>query len=138
MELSEDTYTSIDILTPNQSEAATLTGIEPTDQESAAGVARSLISMGVPTAIVKMGELGVYYASADESGFVPPHSVETVDTVAAGDAFGAALAVALAEGQDLSDAVALGAAAGALAVTKPGAQDAMPSRSEVEALHAGS
>ena len=65
---------------------------------------------------------------------MPAFDVEVVDTVAAGDAFGGALAVALAEGLGLKEAVRYGAAAGALAVTKPGAQDAMPTRAEVDAL----
>ena len=60
--------------------------------------------------------------------------VEAVDTVAAGDAFNGALAVAIAEGRDLEAAMRQAMAAGALAVTKPGAQDSMPSRREVEAL----
>ena len=63
-----------------------------------------------------------------------PHEVEAVDTVAAGDAFGAAMTCALAEGESMVEAVRYGAAAGALAVTRPGAQEAMPTRAEVEAL----
>ena len=73
-------------------------------------------------------------ARSQESGEVSAFRVEAVDTVAAGDAFGGALAVALAEGAGLREAVRFGAAAGALAVTRPGAQEAMPSRREVEAL----
>jgi ribokinase len=65
---------------------------------------------------------------------VPAFDVEQVDTIAAGDAFGAALAVGLSEGRDLENAVRWGAAAGALAVTRRGAQEAMPSRSDVEAF----
>ena len=87
---------------------------------------------------MKLGELGVYYASGSESGHVGPFDVEAVDTIAAGDAFGAGLAVALCEGKSVRDAVRLGAAAGALAVTRPGAQEAMPARHEVEALVARS
>jgi ribokinase len=60
--------------------------------------------------------------------------VDAVDTVAAGDAFNGALAVALAEGHTLSDAVRWGSAAGALAVTRVGAQDSMPTRNAVSAM----
>ena len=63
-----------------------------------------------------------------------PFDVEAVDTVAAGDAFGGALGVALAEGRDLAAAIRFASAAGAVAVTRPGAQAAMPSRDEVESL----
>ena len=127
-------YDTIDVLTPNQTEASFLTGLDVTDVGSAAAVAEALLALGVTLAVVKLGELGVYYASGSESGHVEPFKVEAVDTIAAGDAFGAGLAVALCEGKSIRDAVQFGAAAGALAVTRPGAQEAMPDRHEVEAL----
>jgi ribokinase len=65
---------------------------------------------------------------------VPTVRVEAVDTTAAGDAFTAALAVGLAEGRPMADAVRLGCAAGTLAVTRFGAQPAMPTRAEVDAF----
>lgn len=132
--LPDGAYESVDVLTPNQGEAEALTGIDVNDVDSASGAADALLSRGVPTVVVKLGERGVYYAGRDERGHVPAFRVEAVDTIAAGDAFGAALAVALSEGRGLGDAVRFGAAAGALAVTRPGAQEAMPSRPEVEAL----
>lgn len=130
----EDIYTAVDVLTPNQTEAAYLTGIEVTDITSARRAAQALLDMGVPAAIVKMGDMGALYATRSESGLVPAYKVRVVDTVAAGDAFGAALTVALCEGKSLPDSVRYGAAAGALAVTRPGAQEAMPPRQEVDAL----
>ena len=133
-ELPRDIYAAVDILTPNQIEATFLSGIEVTDTSSAQAAAQALLSRGVPVAVVKMGEQGVYFAAQSGGGHVPPFAVEAVDTIAAGDAFGAALAVALSEGKALPDAVRYGAAAGALAVTRPGAQEAMPARHEVEAM----
>ena len=133
-DIPPDAYPPMDIITPNQTEAAALTGTPATDVASGLGAAEALLERGAAVAVVKMGELGVCYMSRDGSGHVPPYRVEVVDTVAAGDAFGGALAVALAEGTSLDEAVRYGAAAGALAVTKPGAQDAMPGREEVEAL----
>ncbi len=129
-----DIHTAADVLTPNQTEASMLSGVEVTDLASASDAAARLRAMGAPVAIVKLGEEGAYYASTDESGHVPAFSVEAVDTVAAGDAFGAAFAVAAAEGISLGESVRFGAAAGALAVTVPGAQAAMPSRADVERL----
>ncbi len=123
----------VDVLTPNQTEAAALTGIEVTDVASARAAAQALLDRGA-AAVVKLGELGAFYASREGSGHVPTHQVEVVDTIAAGDAFGAALAVGLVEGRGMEQAVRYGVAAGALAVTRPGAQEAMPSRAEVEAL----
>jgi ribokinase len=131
-------YDAVDVLTPNQTEATFLTGLDVTDVASATAAAEALRGLGVPLAVVKLGELGVYYASGSESGHVESLDVEAVDTIAAGDAFGAGLAVALCEGKSVRDAVRLGAAAGALAVTRPGAQEVMPERHEVEALVARS
>ncbi len=129
-----EAYGLIDVLTPNQAEAAALTGVDVTGAASAEAAARALVARGVRAAVVKLGEAGAFYLSNGESGHVAPFEVEAVDTVAAGDAFGAAMTCALAEGKPLSEAVRRGAAAGALAVTRPGAQNAMPTRAEVEAL----
>ena len=134
MELPSKAYAATDILTPNQTEAAFLTGIEVTNVESARRAAEALLARGVGVAVVKLGESGAYYASESGRGHVPSYEVEVVDTVAAGDAFGGALAVGLAEGLALEAAVRFAGAAGAVAVTRPGAQDAMPSRSEIEGL----
>ena len=131
-----EAYALVDVLTPNQSEAAALTGIDVTDVASAESAARALVQRGVRAVVVKMGEHGAFYLSDSDSGYVPPFEVQAVDTVAAGDAFGAAMTCALAEGRPLNEAVRLASAAGALAVTRPGAQDAMPTRAEVEALFA--
>ncbi len=127
-------HAAADVLTPNQTEASMLSGVEVTDLASAADAATRLRATGAPVSLVKLGEQGAYYASEDESGHVPAFTVDVVDTVAAGDAFGAAFAVAAAEGLSLGESVRFGAAAGALAVTVPGAQAAMPSRADVETL----
>ena len=127
-----ETHAAFDIIAPNQSEAEVLTGIQVGDIDSAREAAAILRSRGAPTAIVKLGEDGVVYASGDHTGHIPAFQVDAVDTVAAGDGFAGALAVALAEGQPLEDALRFANAAGALVVTKRGAQDAMPERSQVE------
>ena len=88
----------------------------------------------MPVAIVKMGEAGVFYSSEDDIGYIQSFDVTPVDTVAAGDAFAAALAVAVVENLPLRDAVMFGSAAGALAVTKEGAQVSMPTLAEVGSL----
>lgn len=129
-----EAYAVVDVLTPNQAEAAALTGIDVTDAADAEAAARALIERGVGAVVVKMGENGAFYLSDGDSGYVPPYAVEAADTVAAGDAFGASMTCALAEGKSMAEAVRYGAASGALAVTRPGAQEAMPSRSDVESL----
>lgn len=125
-------YACCDIITPNETDAANLVGFPVTDPDSAAKAAAILLRRGVGAAIVTLGEQGVYYATASSSEYVPAFPVAAVDSVGAGDAFNGALAAALAEGQTLAQGVRLAAAAGALAVTKVGAQDAMPTRQEVE------
>ena len=133
-ELGSEAYRSADVLTPNQVEAATLTGIDVVDPRTARAAAQALREMGAAAAVVKLGERGVSYLSADGGGHVDAYEVDAVDTVAAGDAFCAALAVGLAEGLGMRESVRFGAAAGALAVTRPGAQEAMPHRDEVERM----
>ncbi len=129
-----EAYAATDILTPNESEATSLTGIEVTDERSATAAAEVLLSRGLSVAVVTLGQQGAVYASKEGNGFMAPFQVNAVDTVAAGDAFGAGLAVALSEGMSLGAALRFGSAAGALAVTRSGAQEAMPTRHDVDAL----
>ncbi|NES23232.1 MAG: ribokinase, partial [Symploca sp. SIO3E6] len=125
-ELPSELYQSVDILTPNQVEAAQLVGFSVNGQETAAQAAKVLQQRGVGTVIVKLGEQGAFCATESESFFVPAFPVEAVDTVAAGDAFNGALAVALTKGLSLRQAVVWGSAAGALAATQVGAQTSLP------------
>ncbi len=133
-DLPANAYQVIDIITPNEVEAGVLVGFQPTDRESVAKAAGILRERGARTAIVKLGAKGVYYEGPEGSGFVPAFSVKSVDTVAAGDAFNGGLAVALAEGKPLAEAVRFASAAGALATTRPGAMIAMPYRDETDTL----
>ena len=122
------------VITPNETEAEALVGFAVDGPDSAARAADELLARGAGVAVVKLGVQGAYYATPELSGFQPAFPVLAVDTVAAGDAFNGALAVCLAEGMALPDAVRIACAAGALAVTTTGAQDSMPTRAEVEAL----
>lgn len=130
--LPPEAYRLCHVMTPNELETEVLVGFRPTSLEAAAQAAAVLLERGLETAVIKLGAQGVYYQSTDESGFVEPFRVKSVDTVAAGDAFNGGLAVALAEKRPLAEAVHWGAAAGALATTKPGASAAMPTRKELE------
>ena len=127
-------YEAFDIIAPNQSEAEVLTGVAVEGVESAYEAASILRERGARVALIKLGEQGVVYSADQGVGHVPAFEVDAMDTVAAGDGFAGALAVALAEGQPLEDALRFASAAGALVVTKRGAQDAMPNRVEVEQL----
>ena len=127
-ELPEELYPLVDILTPNEVEASQLVGFPVNDEESAKKAAEVLLQKGVKCAIVKLGAKGVYCSTTRKSFFTPAFSVEIVDTTAAGDAFNGGLAAALCEGLSLNQAVVWGAAAGALAASKSGAQPSLPDR----------
>jgi ribokinase len=133
-ELPDGFVEAADVVAPNRIEAEALTGVRVSDVESAAEAASALRARGVRVAIVKLGGAGCYVDSAEMTGHVPAFEVEPVATVAAGDAFAGGLAVGIAEGMELRDAVQLATAAGALCVTKPGAQDSMPTREEADRL----
>ena len=121
-------------ITPNETEAEALVGFAVDGPEAAARAADDLLARGVGAAVVKLGAQGAYFATPELSGFQPAFPVAAVDTVAAGDAFNGAMAVCMAEGMALPEAVRIACAAGALAVTTTGAQDSMPTRAAVEAL----
>jgi ribokinase len=124
-----------DLICPNQGEAESLTGIVAADAADAARAAKVLQGRGARQVVIKLAERGALTCDQDgTSAQVPAPLVKVVDTVAAGDAFQAALAVALIEGWSLVEATRFACAAGALATTKVGAQDAMPRREDVERL----
>lgn len=132
--LPPELYPVVDIITPNAVEAGQLVNFSVNSLETAEKAATMLQQQGVKTAIVKLGAQGVFCASADQKFFVPAFSVQAVDTVAAGDAFNGGLAAALAQGYSLHEAVTWGAATGALATTKPGAQSSLPTRETLDAF----
>ncbi|MGQ0809880.1 MAG: ribokinase [Nitrospiraceae bacterium] len=125
--LSADILKLVDLLTPNEQEARTLTGCE--DPREAAGV---LLARGARSVIITLGHQGALLRDATRNHVVPSFPVEAIDATAAGDAFNGALACAIAEGQPLDHAIVFANAAGALATTKRGAQDALPSSSEID------
>jgi len=131
-------YPKVTVLTPNETEAELLTGItaeeavNPGQLSWEARAARQLLSFGPKTVIVTLGERGAYLADNSRESVIPTFPVSVVDATAAGDAFSGALAVALAEGKAMEQAVTFANAAGALATTRNGAQPSMASRAEVE------
>ena len=129
--LPDELYALADVMTPNESEAATLTGIPVDDERSAAAAAHTLLARGARTVIIKLGARGALVADANGERLWTAFAVTPVDTVAAGDAFNGGLAVALSEGRSFDEALRWGLAAGALSVTKTGAQSSMPDREEV-------
>ncbi len=131
-ELSDDILSHVSILTPNESEAELLTGIKVESEKDAAAAADALMAKGIETVIVTMGAKGAFVVTADFKELVGGFSVKAVDATAAGDVFNGTLAVAMAEGKPLKEAVRFANAAGALSVTKLGAQPSAPTREEIE------
>lgn len=124
---------SVDIISPNQSEARSLTGIVVEDWRSAERAARQLQSLGANDVVLKLGELGAFVLSRDGiAEQVSALKSVVVDTTAAGDAFTAALTVARCQGQSLVQSAKYGCLAGTFACTRFGAQPAMPAREELE------
>ena len=126
-----------DIITPNRVEAIMLAGIGGGQRPDPATCARRLLGLGLKAVVITLGSDGCLVAQDQEFHQVPSPHVEAVDTVGAGDAFNGALAVALAEGRPLTAAVAWAARAAAVAVTKPGAQAALPYREEIDRFGTG-
>jgi len=124
---------NVAVIKPNESEATRLTGIEVVDDATARAAAEKLLELGVSTAIVTLGASGSFVAtSAGVREKIPALRVEAVDATAAGDSYSGALAVALAEGRALTDAVAFASKAASLSVQKFGAQPSLPTREEIE------
>ena len=129
---SPETLALADYLTPNEIELETLSGGALQDPVAAA---RGLLTRTDQTAVLTLGAQGARIVTPDETAIVPTYAVDVVDTTGAGDTFNAALAVGLAEGMALPDAVRFANAAAALCVTKPGAADSAPYRADVDALY---
>src|SRR5947209_6572083 len=131
------------ILTPNETEAEILSGIAIPADPPVAGdswakeAADRLLTFGSQTVIITLGERGAFLAVSAGQRLIPSYPVAVTDTTAAGDAFNGALAVALAEGREMGDAIAFANAAGALATTRAGAQPSLASREEIEVLYRG-
>lgn len=132
--LSKELLECVDIITPNEHEAQFLTGRQITGIRTARLAASDLTSMGIRCAVVKLGARGVVYVGESAIDHVPGHEVQVVDSTGAGDAFSGALAAAICEGKSLGEACRFANAAGALSVTKPGAQTSMPWRDEIDAF----
>ena len=127
----------VDVFSPNVSEAELLTGRKAIEERVDKQVASDLIARGAGAAVLKLGSRGSMVVTADSHFYtVPPYRVQVEDTTAAGDAFTAALAVAVGRGERLHEAARFANAAGALACTKLGAQLAMPTADEVRLLMA--
>ena len=134
-ELPPDLLASVDVLVPNESEAALLTGLPVGSQSELEKAASKILNLGVRSVVITLGKRGAFLASADyKSKIYEAFSIQPVDTTAAGDAFVAGLAVNYGAGKTLPDAIRWGNAAGAVAASRFGAQTSLPKRNEVQEL----
>ena len=128
-------YALCDYITPNESEAALLTGIAVTDLVGARKAGDAFLAKGVGTALITLGEAGVLLHSRTGSIHIPAvNAGPVVETAGAGDAFNGGFAAALARGADPVEAARFGCAVAGISVTRAGTAPSMPLRAEVEAL----
>jgi len=130
----ERLFRFVDFLTPNESELAVLSGKKVESVADAEFAAAVLVEKGARNVVVTLGAEGCLYYGPGTKFHLPAHRVEAVDATAAGDVFNGAFALALARESTLKEALEFANAAAAISVTRPGAQNSVPSREEVEQL----
>lgn len=122
-----------DIIIPNETEAATITGVEVVDEKSAKKAADKLHELGVSAVIITIGDKGAFYDFQDKQGLIPAFKVKAVDTTAAGDTFiGAMTSILKPDFSNLSNAITFANKASSLTVQRYGAQPSIPTKAEVE------
>ena len=132
-DLPDSFWQGINYIKPNETELSILTGCTPTDQDSLIACARKMQNKGVKNVIVTLGEKGCLLVQQENVQFFPAFKVKAVDTTAAGDSFTAAFALALSQNKSCQEAVVLGQQVSAIAVTRRGAQNSIPTMAEVNA-----
>lgn len=132
--LPEELWPYVDIVKPNETELALLTGMPVGDLEQAEAAARTLLAKGAKQAVVSMGGMGALLVEEGRAIHVPALSVKAVDTTAAGDGFTAAMTLKLVAGESLEDALGYAVAVAALVCTRSGAQSSIPTPEDVAAF----
>ncbi|MCI9888671.1 ribokinase [Micrococcales bacterium 31B] len=132
--LPDTVWAHVDLVTPNETEAKILTGIDVTDAESARAAGDWFVSRGVKTAIITLAGSGALIVTAEGARTVASFRVKAVDTTAAGDAFAGALGAAFAAGLEFDAALQRAMAAGALAVTVEGASPSIHTAAQIDAF----
>jgi ribokinase len=133
-EVPRELLEKLDPLVVNEHEAAFLLGERVEGVDGALAAARDLLALGPRSVVVTVGKDGAVFSDGVSAEHLPTPRVDVVDTTGAGDAFVGALAASLARDYSLEDAVAYAVRAGAAAVTKEGAQGALPTTDVIEAL----
>ena len=132
--LPDEAYQNTDLIVPNETETEILTGICVNSIDKAIQAGQILRDRGVQTAIVKLGSRGCVLVSENETKHYPAPTVESLDATGAGDAFAGGLMLALSEEKTLHEAICIGTCVAALSVTKVGVVNALPDRTQVDAM----
>ncbi|WGE90950.1 ribokinase [Actinobacillus genomosp. 1] len=129
--LSDEILANIDMITPNETETALLTGVQVVDEQTAQQAADVFHQKGIQTVLITLGAKGAFLSENGNGEIIAGFKVTPVDTTAAGDTFNGALAVALLEGKSMRDAVMFAHKASSISVTRMGAQSSIPTRAEL-------
>ncbi len=130
--ITDELIAMCDIVTPNEHEAAILTGIEINTIEDCRAASKFFFDKGVKKVIITWGSNGVYCNDGQQEKHLPITPYKAIDTTGAGDAFSGGFVTALAEGKNFFEAAAFGCVVAGLSVTKPGTSVSMPYRNEVD------
>ena len=123
-----------DVIAPNETECALLTGIELTDEDSMLKSADYFRERGVKHLLITLGDRGVFYSTPDDHGLVPAFKVKAVDTTAAGDTFIGALCSQLEKDlANVEDSLRYAQRASSLTVQRMGAMPSIPTGEDVKA-----
>ena len=131
-ELPKEIFKYISLMTPNRSEASIMSGCDVTDEASLEKAVEVLKGYGVQVFVVTLGSKGSLVFKDGKTDMIPSLKVNAVDATAAGDTFCGALCVALSEGLSLQEAAKFATKASAITVTRPGAQNSIPTRKEIQ------
>lgn len=130
-QLSDDILNGLFLITPNETEAALLTGIKVDNEFAASQAADIFLNKGVQNVIITLGKQGAYFQNKQQKFTVPAPVVKAMDTTAAGDTFSGAIAVALTENMEWEKAIQFAVQAASISVTRMGAQASVPYRNEL-------
>ncbi len=130
--LPEEVFKYISLMTPNQTEAAFMSGIDVKDEASLEKAVEVLHGYGVKDFVVTLGSKGSLVLTGGKAEMIPSQKVKAVDATAAGDTFCGGLCVGLSEGLSLTDAARFATKAAAITVQRMGAQASIPTRDEIE------
>lgn len=131
-DIPADILCMVDVLTPNETELALLTGIDTDTTEKIEHAARILLEKGVGSVVVTLGEAGAMLVTAERTCLFPARRVKAIDSTGAGDCFNGVIAALLAVGTELEEAIRVANAAASISTTREGAMCSMPSQKEIE------